>query len=148
MSDEEYKLYQKAVNYIVNNINNSDFTSILRQYGYKIIPTKLSYVIENLEKAGYTVSKNITPNNIEQQVNSTFNKDDYLSFIKNHLLSLYTLIKDTTIFYKDNKLSIIFDKQSFFKYKQCSEKNNKDNLTKLSYDYLKTNYELDLSIDN
>jgi hypothetical protein len=149
MTNEEYQMYQKAVNYILGNLDNPDFTTILRQNGYKIIPCKLSFVIENLEKAGYTVTKNeptVLPV-VSQPANIEFNKEELLSYIKSHTLSVYALIKETTILLKENSIDIIFGKDAFFKYKQCSEENNKVLLTKLISEFFNKQYIIQIAID-
>ena len=111
LNQEEYAMYQKAVDYILRNLNNPDFNQILRQNGYKIIPCKLSYVIENLEKAGYIVSKPEVDTSIQPST-QTFNKN------------------------------------AFFKYKQCIENNNKDLLKQYSYEYLNQSYNINICIKN
>lgn len=146
LNQEEYVMYQKAVDYILRNLDNPDFTKILRENGYKIIPCKLSYVIENLEKAGYTVLK-IEVNNSIQSPTKDFNKEEMLNFIKGRNLSLFALIKDTTIFINSNIITFTFDKNSFFKYKQCSENNNTELLKKHCSEYLNQNCTIDISIE-
>lgn len=148
MDQREYEMYQKAVGFIINNLSNPDFTAILRQNGYKIIPCKLSFIIENLEKAGYTVTKNSAETQTQTervQPIITFDKENFFNTLKSNNLSLYTLIKDADIFLSDNNLTIIFDKNSFFKYKQVLDTTNNKNLTKFSCDFL--NQEIILNIN-
>lgn len=147
LNQEEYEMYQKAVNFILRNLENTDFNQILRQNGYKIIPCKLSYVIENLEKAGYTITKQ-EPNIITPSLNQNFDKEEFLSFVKNKSLSLFALIKDTELELKDNSMIITFNKNAFFKYKQCIENNNKDLLKQYSYEYLNQSYNINICIKN
>lgn len=146
LNQEEYAMYQKAVDYILRNLNNPDFNQILRQNGYKIIPCKLSYVIENLEKAGYIVSKPEVDTSIQPST-QTFNKEEILSFIKGRSLSLFALIKETTIFIKDNIITFTFDKNAFFKYKQCIENNNTELLKKYCSEFLNQNCSIDICIE-
>ena len=113
MTNEEYQMYQKAINYILGNLNNPDFTN-----GYKIIPCKLSFVIENLEKAGYTVTKkeiNEQPIMAQPTV-IEFDKEALLSHIKSKALSSYALIKETDLVLKETLIEIKFNKNAFFKY--------------------------------
>lgn len=148
MNQREYDMYQKAVGFIINNLSNPDFTTILRQNGYKIIPCKLSFVIENLEKAGYTVTKNQeTPQTPVPTTEIIFDKETFLNTLKINNLSLYTLVKDTNISFESNVLNINFDKNSFFKYKQVLDITNKENLTKYSNEYFQQNIILNININ-
>lgn len=151
MSNEERQAYQKIINYIKNNLENPNFINMLRQNGYKIIPCKLSFIIENLEKAGYTVTKKTSEPVIEQTntpVISQFNSQELTQFIKERSLNIYTLIKDCEFYVQQNALNVVFAKQAFFKYKQCAEFNNMNQFNKLVSMFFNAPYSINLSIKN
>ena len=147
MEQREYEMYQKAVGFIINNLDNKDFTTVLRQNGYKIIPCKLSYVIENLEKAGYTVTKSSTSELNMPDTIPNFNKEDFFNFIKTQNLSLYTIIKETTVQIDQNNIYCLFKKNDFFKYKQMNDNTNKTLLEKISSEYFNKNLIIQINIE-
>ena len=114
MTPEEYTLYQKAVVFIKNNMENPDFLSVLKENKIRVIPSSLSYVIKKLEDAGYEITKpeiksnSLSTNEIKQE-------------IKNVSVRLFSLINETNIYETDSQLIFKFPDSAFYKKKQLLE---------------------------
>ena len=114
MTPEEYALYQKAVVFIKNNMENPDFLSVLKENKIRVIPSSLSYVIKKLEEVGYEVTKPEIKSN-------TLSTDEIKQEIKNVSVRLFSLINETSITETNSQLIIKFPDSAFYKKKQLLE---------------------------
>lgn len=120
MTYEEKELYLKAVRFIKNNMDNPDFISVLKEEKLRVIPSSLSYVIEKLQNAGYTVTKPTT----ENTTTCSLSQEEIKDFVKEKDIRVFSLIKNTEISCVENKIIISFPSSSSYHYKQLIEDTN------------------------
>lgn len=120
MTYEEKELYLKAVRFIKNNMENPDFISVLKEEKLRVIPSSLSYVIEKLQAAGYTVVKPTA----NDKPTCSLSQEEIKDFVKEKDIRVFSLIKNTNISYVENKILISFPTSSSYHYKQLIEDEN------------------------
>lgn len=120
MTYEEKELYLKAVRFIKNNMENPDFISVLKEEKIRVIPSSLSYVIEKLQNAGYTVTKPT----VENATTCSLSQEEIKDFVKEKDIRVFSLIKNTEISCVENKIIISFPTSASYHYKQLVEDQN------------------------